>query len=494
METNFDDILKQSATNFAAEAPTESWGFIADALHKKKKRRYFWFFFLGLFTSVIIGSGIYFSKNIFNSKNTSNSFKKNIDTTLLSQKGEIIISNINNQFPEDIIKKQESILPISINSNHQNIAKLIPKIKDEKIFLQEKIKISTNKKQNISTIKGEVETDDFTFIKEKVNDNISSNEKVEANEIENIINKKNITEILTDSFELKKVIKEKINELLTLDTSKNLAKRNYTKKRESSINYIVQFNLERLYVNRNNLITNLSVAKSAANRLDNIYSSPIPLYAGSAVRPSSTNPSIYLNGKTFAVSFLANKQIKKRLAINLGINLKYNEYSSKAFRAFPLAVTNSNNYLVSDSNAVNPNSFYSLNRTLLPFSDKIILKNKFYDVGIICGVNYIFLKMKRNNTLQIQTQIATDFSFNNSINLLNKNNSRFFKDKNLTKNLNLYQSFSLQYFNKSNNYSLGPVYSFMYNKINKDIINLGFIKTSSFGLQFQYFLKPYKKK
>ena len=73
METNFDDILKQSATNFATEAPSESWGFIADALHKKKKRRYFWFFFLGLFTSVIICSGIYFSKNIFNSKNTSNS-------------------------------------------------------------------------------------------------------------------------------------------------------------------------------------------------------------------------------------------------------------------------------------------------------------------------------------------------------------------------------------------------------------------------------------
>ena len=490
METNFDDILKQSATNFVAEAPNESWGFIADALHRKKKRRYFWFFFLGLFTATLVGGGIYFSKisskndyavksekEYFNTKDSSLKTPKNIDYL----KEENIIDTITNEKIKTVTSKNKvDVKKLKINSTN------------EKIYKKENIKYSTNKKQNISVISSDVVNDEVDYVKEIMVDNIINKEKVIAPDQENIKINKNELEIFIDSLVQKKETKEIKKEFTKLDSGNILHKAIVLPKRKQSINFIFQLNYEQLYVNKNNLLTKLSSAEKASFTRDNAtYASPQGVVG---VRPSSNNNSIYNNGKAINLAFLINKQTKKRLAFNLGVNFKYSEYSVKAYQAIPLGITNFNNTLISDSVANFPNSFYGTNASITSSSNKINSKNKFYDVGIIAGVNYNFLKLKKLGSLNIQTQIATDLSFNNSINLLNKTNGRFFSDKSLTKKFNVYQNFSLLYFNKNNNYSVGPVYTFMYNKINKDIVNLGLLNTSSFGLQFQYFFKPNKKK
>jgi hypothetical protein len=59
-------------------------------------------------------------------------------------------------------------------------------------------------------------------------------------------------------------------------------------------------------------------------------------------------------------------------------------------------------------------------------------------------------------------------------------------------NFILNQNLSLLYFNKKNNFRVGPVYTFMYNKLNKKITNLQDMYTSSLGIQFQYLFKSSK--
>ena len=396
------------------------------------------------------------------------------------------------EIKEEFNTKEKLILPKSDFYTILNNSTQIIKSKNEELFLKEKVKINTNKKEIIAVFNGELENDTIVYEAEKNIKTNSIKDEIIPDEKADKITQKNILDIQIDSIKSKKINKVQDVGLIKLDTIKTIPKLTLPQKRKSNFNFILQLSCEQLYVNKNNLLTNLSANKSAANIQGNTYTTSTQ--AGSGVRPSISNSNIYFKGKTFGLSFFVTKTAKKRFSTSIGFNFKYNEYSLNAYNAMPLQITYVNNSLNSDSNGINPNSFYSIGANRSSSPNKINLKNKFYNVGLIGGINYNLLKLKSKGSMHIQTQIATDLSFNNTIYLLNNVNGRLFMDKNLTTKFNIYQNFSLLYFNKNNNYSVGPVYSFMYNKINKDIVNLGLINTSSFGVQFQYFFKENKKK
>jgi hypothetical protein len=491
---DIEKILQEGAAAYSKQAPTDAWQPIADALHKKKRRRVI---FIWLFTSLFIGVAFWGSSAFLKNKNTivENKPKKasiDVQNNNALSKIEMDKEDTSKKVLGIAISEKANVIELSNTTKSTFIDVINDKLKDG-FYMDRKIsKRTSNKNRTIVSSNKNTKIKETTIVNKSDGKGEESNAVVENVGNNDFKNNKETEIMVSTSSNVKDT--SKMDKALNLKDSianpiaANPIVNTKNKKIKSSIkkwDKWVQVSIGKNFINKNNL----SIGSEIAMVNDNNLSGVGVVVVGATIPPKSN----YTNGVTANTAFLLEKKLSKNFYIQFGTNINYLNFGAKAYLSTRVNTYYQGGVLVTDStiNSFFGNSTYAAIRNASSGSSTKNIKSSLLQIGFSIGGKIELLLLAKNTMLVLQTQLMPMLNLNSNISWYNKNSFRYFEDKKLISKIAVQQNIALlgQFKTKKNTFSIGPVYQFSWNKLNKTVNGLQNMTNSSLGIRLQYLLK-----
>ncbi len=468
-QINIDKLLQQAA-QVPITAPNDSWPIIRDALHNKNRKRVLWYWLLPLIIGCFaVGYLVGTNATTILKQPNAQAFKSKIKYKKVDSKISESASTFKNV--EYTYNKEQLIF----NKNESNFIKNNYKVKLNNTATN----INTKHKIEYNVINGTKKDVVINIENEKLtkNNNIEYTETVTEPE-NKLNNNKTITPI-----EINQHNNNVLNDTITtkvLMINKNIEVAKNTKRQNKKWQFSFQTSIGSLLISESNLINTL--AEKSVNSNNNLT-----LASGNVFTPTPQ----YSKASTASVKLLAQKNIAKKLELQIGIQLQQNKFLTEMY-ATPLEnnifSTSIGTILIDRNGLLNGGGALPT----IPLSNKPFYKqNKIIHIGAIVGLQIPILKFNTTQKIILQTQIVPSISLRQNINWFNKSTNRFFAEKNAEKQITSFQNISLQYAinGKKYQYSIGPFWQFNSGTINKQTANTANLYLNTVGLQAAFKLQ-----